>query len=103
MSGHWPDLRDRHLDTPEARAAYELAGVHLDLLLAGKLRWVDRNEDKPHRCPECHAVATWGKWSRGPRTRLVCPRDCGVQWRVGDRVSRSKKRSMRLWLREDLP
>jgi hypothetical protein len=48
-------------------------------------RWVERNEDKPHRCPECHAVATWGRGEYGPRTRLVCPRDCGVQWRVGNR------------------
>ena len=23
------------------------------------LTWVRRNEDKPHRCPSCHAVAAW--------------------------------------------
>jgi len=50
------------------------------------MRWVSRNEDKPHRCPECHAVASWGKETMGPRTRLVCPNDCNVQWRYGRRL-----------------
>jgi hypothetical protein len=49
-------------------------------------RWVGRNTDKPHRCPECHAVATWDHKRYGPRTVLVCPRDCGVRWRAGNRM-----------------
>lgn len=55
------------------------------------MKWVKRNEDKPHRCPECHAIASWEKDKMGPRTRLVCPRECGVQWRYGRRL---KKESM---------
>lgn len=62
------------------------------------LRWVPRNEDKGHRCPECHGIAEKA-WDRsvaergiGPRTVLSCPNDCGVKWRVG---YRSKRRSMR--------
>lgn len=47
--------------------------------------WVDRNEDKPHRCPVCHRVVTWERSEYGPRTRLKCSR-CGVQWRSGVRV-----------------
>lgn len=64
----------------------------LDVLLARihrpaatQFRWVRRNEDKPHRCPECHAVATWDHKHAGPRTRLRCPQ-CGVQWRYGERL-----------------
>jgi hypothetical protein len=53
-----------------------------------KLRWVTRNEDKPHRCPKCHAVATWDRRQHGPRSRAVCPQACGVQWRMGNRASR---------------
>jgi len=53
-------------------------------------RWVKRNEDKPHRCPECHAVATWDRPAAyGPRTVFKCPRTCGVQWRAGNRWNRS--------------
>lgn len=51
----------------------------------GRLRWVRRNEDKPHRCPRCHRVVTWEREEYGPRTRLTCP-PCGVQWRSGVRV-----------------
>jgi len=50
------------------------------------LDWVRPNTDKPHRCPRCHAVATWGRKQYGPRTRLTCPRGCGVQWRAGSRL-----------------
>jgi hypothetical protein len=56
-----------------------------------KLRWVRRNEDKPHRCPECHAVATWDRESAGPRTVLRCPHGCG-QWRYGRRCHREPMR-----------
>lgn len=59
-----------------------------------ELRWVERNEDKPHRCPECHAVATWDLDSYGPKTRLVCPSGCGVQWRVGQRYTRATDRKL---------
>jgi hypothetical protein len=52
------------------------------------MRWVKRNEDKPHRCPECHAVASWGKDCMRPKTKLVCPNDCGVQWRYGLRMKK---------------
>lgn len=52
------------------------------------MKWINRNEDKPHRCPECHSVATWNRRSHGPRTRVVCPNGCGVQWRMGDRLTR---------------
>jgi hypothetical protein len=48
-------------------------------------RWVHRNEDKPHRCPWCHGVATWDHERYGPRTQLVCPNKCCVRWRVGRR------------------
>ena len=62
------------------------------------MRWVQRNEDKPHRCPLCHAVATWDKSTQnrpiGPRTKLKCPRGCGVQWRAG---FRQKRLGMDLW------
>lgn len=56
--------------------------------LSDTLTWVDRNEDKPHRCPCCHAVASYDRRTAGPRTRMVCPRGCGVQWRYGSRASR---------------
>lgn len=56
------------------------------------LVWVRRNEDKPHRCPRCHAVATWDREEWGPRTRVVCER-CGVQWRMGCRLHRWPMRS----------
>jgi len=53
---------------------------------ADALTWVKRNEDKSHRCPCCHAVSTYGKGRKtGPRTRVVCARGCGVQWRLGGR------------------
>ncbi len=52
------------------------------------MKWVHRNEDKPHRCPECHAVATWDRRAHGPRTRVACPAGCGVQWRMGNRLTR---------------
>ncbi len=47
--------------------------------------WVKRNEDKPHRCPRCHAIADRANSERPlkPRTKLVCPRDCEIQWRYG--------------------
>jgi hypothetical protein len=48
-------------------------------------RWVRRNEDKPHRCPECHHVVTWNRARYAPRTRLKCD-SCRVQWRSGMRV-----------------
>jgi hypothetical protein len=66
------------------------------------LRWVERNEDKPHRCPECDAVATWGHYTFGPRTRFTCPKGCGVQWRIGMRSSNSEKRSMKMFMREGM-
>lgn len=57
------------------------------------MRWVNRNEDKPHRCPECHAVAMWDNDKAGPRTLVRCPLDCNVQWRYGRRW---QKHSMRV-------
>lgn len=60
--------------------------------------WVDRNEDKPHRCPGCHAVATWNRLVYGPRTRITCPRGCDIQWRIGCRALRSDLRSFRAFL-----
>lgn len=60
-------------------------------------RWVHRNEDKPHRCPECHAVATWEHKRYGPRTVLVCPRECVIRWRVGRRLTVDSMRYRR-WL-----
>lgn len=60
------------------------------------LRWVQRNEDKPHRCPECHGIAlrAWADRGYGPRTRMSCPNDCGVQWRAGSRATRRPR-----WIR----
>lgn len=55
-------------------------------------RWVKRNEDKPHRCPECHAIATWEMHGYGPRTKLKCPTGCRVIWRPGRRVNRQYAR-----------
>jgi Family of unknown function (DUF6283) len=63
-----------------------------DVSTTASLRWVRRNEDKPHRCPGCHAVATWDHRHAGPRTRLRCPRDCRVQWRYGARQQRTPYR-----------
>lgn len=45
-----------------------------------KLKWVRRNEDKPHRCPECHMVRRRTNW--GPRTTVACG-PCGVRWKMG--------------------
>lgn len=56
------------------------------------LRWVKRNEDKPHRCPECHAIAFWDKEHAGPRTIIRCPNECEVQWRFGIRMKRMSMR-----------
>lgn len=44
--GKWADLRDKHLRTPEARAAYEAAKVKLDKDLAEwmELQTLDLNE-----------------------------------------------------------
>jgi hypothetical protein len=58
-------------------------------------RWVKRNEDKPHRCPECHAVATWDKHIYGPRTKLKCPARCWVIWRVGNRMTRENEKYLK--------
>lgn len=60
--------------------------------VGGGLRWVRRNDDKPHRCPDCHRVAQWHHSDydhhrdrrHGPRTRMWCIY-CRVQWRMGDR------------------
>jgi len=52
------------------------------------LTWVRRNEDKSHRCPCCHAVSTYDKRTFGPRTRVVCRIGCGIQWRIGGRLTR---------------
>ena len=52
-------------------------------------QWSGRNEDKPHRCPECHAICTWDLKSFGPRTVLRC---CGLKWRVGNRARRDPMR-----------
>ncbi|MET9262367.1 hypothetical protein [Amycolatopsis sp. NPDC004079] len=71
--GHWSGYWDELVDADSGHRP------------AGLLRWVRRNEDKPHRCPECHRVVTWDREAYGPRTRLRCVR-CGVQWRAGRRV-----------------
>lgn len=68
-SSYWDELVDAETGEPE-RQVYV---------------WVQRNHDKPHRCPVCHRVVTWDRAEYGPRTRLRCSR-CGVQWRSGVRV-----------------
>jgi hypothetical protein len=52
------------------------------------MRWVRRNEDKPHRCPECHTIPDRCRaLVLGPRTAVSCAR-CGVKWRMGVRYTR---------------
>lgn len=52
-----------------------------------------RNEDKPHRCPNCHKIAerAWSavtdNMGAGPRTVYACE-TCRVRWRVGMHVKR---------------
>lgn len=73
------------------------------------LFWVEPNEDKPHRCPGCHGIAmrAWDVTGRGyaPRTRMACPGNCGLMWRVGVRAKRvSMRRRQRnpiLWRRSN--
>lgn len=72
------------MKNPAFKAAWDAAVAELD-----SPRWVKRNEDKPHRCPECHAIADQARGCYGPRTRFTCPAGCGVQWRPGTRLSRS--------------
>lgn len=48
------------------------------------MRWVRRNGDKPHRCPECHAIPDRCRSYLGPRTAVSCA-PCGVRWRMGVR------------------
>jgi hypothetical protein len=50
-------------------------------------KWTQRNEDKPHRCPNCHAIAAraWSDNGYGPRTVMAC---CGLKWRAGVRSKR---------------
>jgi hypothetical protein len=62
-------------------------------------RWTQRNEDKPHRCPNCHAIAAraWTSRGYGPRTVMAC---CGLKWRVGQRSARDSmwtKQWMKAW------
>lgn len=69
------------------------------------MRWVKPNRDKPHRCPECHAIATWELDKAGPKTRIVCPHDCGVQWRFGLRIKHQSMASKQYfdWLSKQYP
>ncbi len=63
-------------------------------------RWTRRNEDKPHRCPNCHAIAAraWFGGGYGPRTILTC---CGLKWRVGNRAGRDSMRDKQRRLAHD--
>lgn len=63
--------------------------------------WTRPNTDKPHRCPECHAVADTARGEYGPRTRMTCPYGCPVQWRTGHRSSRSGR--VWWWRNVELP
>lgn len=68
-----------------------------------ELRWVRRNEDKPHRCIECHGIAlrAWeGRYA--PRTVMSCPNACGVRWRVSVRTQRRPMRD-RTWWQQNYP
>lgn len=55
------------------------------------MRWVKRNEDKPHRCPECHAIPARCRSYLGPRTAVSCPL-CRVKWRMGVRFTAATDR-----------
>jgi hypothetical protein len=56
-------------------------------------RIVERNYDKPHRCPRCHAVAlrAWQSRGYGPRTWLRCEYGCYVRWRTHQHTDRNTK------------
>lgn len=64
-----------------------------------ELRWVKRNEDKPHRCPGCHGIAlrAWSSKGYGPRTTLYCPNDCTVKW-----TPRARGKRRRMWFKQIL-
>lgn len=63
--------------------------------MASDLRWVRRNEDKPHRCPQCHTIAAWDdpghawtvwrcegcrvRWFKGINYRNT---PAGIRWRL---------------------
>lgn len=69
------------------------------------MKWTKRNEDKPHRCPSCHAICLSPSRTTGPRTVLKCP-DCQLQWRHGTRTPRRRtisKRSLAALLTMDIP
>jgi hypothetical protein len=56
-------------------------------------RVVERNHDKPHRCPRCHAVAlrAWEDRGYGARTWLRCEYGCYVRWQTHHYSSRLTK------------
>jgi ribosomal protein L37AE/L43A len=58
------------------------------------MHWVKRNEDKPHRCPKCHAICAWDKEPQ-PKTILNC-KDCKVKWRYGMRYPRISTRTKQI-------
>lgn len=58
------------------------------------MRWVKRNRDMPHRCPECHSIPDRARGVCGPRTAISCAR-CGVKWRMGVRNTNEWDRYVR--------
>lgn len=62
----------------------------------GKTTWVTRNEDKPHRCPECHRIPDRCRKRWGPRTAASCAL-CGVKWRMGSRSTGSHAQWLDRW------
>lgn len=80
-AGHWVPIS-------ECRPAM------LDYQRTYPLRWVRRNEDKPHRCPQCHSIPERCRAERlGPRTAVSCAR-CGVKWRMGVRYTATLRRRL---------
>lgn len=68
-------------------------------------RVVAPNDDKPHRCPRCHAVAQRCRGDRGygTRTWLRCEYGCYVRWRAGVCASRLSMRVAQLCYRGGRP
>lgn len=60
--------------------------------LANELKWEDKkivpaNDDKPHRCPQCHTIPVEAQMDgRGiPGKKYACD-TCNVQWKVSEVV-----------------
>lgn len=63
--------------------------LRYDRVIDEYYQWVDRNEDKPHRCPYCHIISDRARSDNGygPLTIMTC-RWCRVQWRTYTRAKR---------------